>query len=151
MSILLALRGRTSNLTGALVWGGGAACLFLVLFTATSNLWVGMTAMVLTGGAIVTAAISAQTLVQNVVANEFRARMISIYLALALGSTAIGTWILGRIADVIGIQLTVGGAAVVTLAAILGYARPMLKRRAEMEADPPTPPADMSANSAAAQ
>ena len=151
MSILLALRGRTSNLTGALVWGGGAACLFLVLFTATSNLWVGMTAMVLTGGAIVTAAISAQTLVQNVVANEFRARMISIYLALALGSTAIGTWILGRIADVIGIQLTVGGAAVVTLAAILGYARPMLKRRAEMEADPPTPPADTSANSAATQ
>lgn len=139
MSIVMALRGRTEHLTRIMIFSAIGAATTLILFAATNTFWIGIVLMVFTGAFVVVAAISAQTLVQNVVANEYRARTISVYLALALGSVALGTWILGMIADLIGLQLTVGAAAAIGLVSMIAYARPIQARRAEMEREPEHP------------
>lgn len=133
VSIVITVRGRATGLTNFLVWGLGLASISMVVFASTTNFWIGLAAMVIIGGFANGGAIAAFTLVQHVVDDAYRGRVISVHLALSLGGTAIGVLILGAIAEATGLQITVAGAALLTLALVAIFGRPLLARRAGIE------------------
>ena len=69
-----------------------------------STLVVGMT--------VVAGSITAQTLIQNAVDPEVRARVISITAVLSWGLPAIGAFLMGWIAEFIGLSITLASGAI---------------------------------------
>ena len=135
-SLMITVRGRTEGLTRVLIFAMVVSAAGLLLFTATANLWVGLLAMALTGGLATIGAISAQSLIQNMVDDAFRARVISVQIALVQGAAAIGALTLGAIAELIGLRPAEASAAVLTLLIVGLTAGPLLRRTATIEAEP---------------
>ena len=92
-----------------------------------------LVAVTFIGGLIVATEMSAQTLVQNIVADEFRARIISINLAIAVGSPAFGTFAIGWFAEIVGLQMALGASAIIALIAVMFFGRKLLAAGAEVE------------------
>ena len=135
-SLMITVRGRTEGLTRMLIFAMVVSAAGLLLFTPTANLWVGLLAMALTGGLATIGAISAQSLIQNIVDDAFRARVISVQIALVQGAAAIGALTLGAIAELIGLRPAEASAAVLTLLIVGLTAGPLLRRTATIEAEP---------------
>ena len=92
--------------------------------------------MVFVGGLIVATDLGAQTLIQNMVVDEYRARVISISVSIAWGGPAFGTLAIGWLAELLGFQLALGAAAITVLMAVALLGRKLLFRSVEMEAEP---------------
>jgi MFS family permease len=137
VSIGITVRGRAEGLTTLLVWGVALSAIAMVLFATTSNFWFGLAAMAIIGGFANGGAIAAFTLVQHVVDDSYRARVISVHLALSLGGAATGVLVLGAIAEFFGLQFTVAGGALLALVAVAIFGRPLMARRHGIEADHP--------------
>ena len=135
-SLILAIRGRTQGLTRIYVYGAVLTAIALLVFVSTTQVPLALISITFVGGFIVTADISAQTLVQNMVTDEYRARVISIYLAIALGASAFGTLAIGWLAEFIGFQLALGAAVVVAVIAIALLSRKLISRSVEIERGP---------------
>jgi len=131
----LAFRGRTQGLTTFLVIGQTGAALSLIAFTLTDNFYLGLFALVLVGGFLVSAATSAQALIQHRVDDEYRARVISINVSLAVGAPAFSTLIIGGLAEIFGLQLAVAGPAILSIGIFLPIGLSLRKRRHEIEAE----------------
>ena len=67
------------------------------------------------GAAMLTGNVSAQTLVQNSVESQMRARVMSLFIVFAYGLPAIGAIIMGWIANYTGLQITIGSGALFML------------------------------------
>lgn len=79
-----------------------AAGLFLA--AATTNYIVGLSGFLLMGVAHVSIAISVNTAVQIQVAEEVRGRVLSIYLMSIFGGIPLGSFLWGRLGDIIGMR-----------------------------------------------
>ena len=132
---IIAFRGRTKGLTTFLVIGQTGAALSLIAFTLTDNFYLGLFALVLVGGFLVSAATSAQSLIQHSVDDNYRARVISINVSLAVGAPAFSALIIGGLAEIYGLQLAVAGPAVLSIAIFLPVGLLLRKRRHEIEAE----------------
>jgi predicted MFS family arabinose efflux permease len=157
-SIVLILTGdrrRRSRvaLTGLLLYGFGA-----IAVVTTRTLAVGLAAFLVMGLAHVLTGISMNTTLQLQVSEEYRGRVISLYLMALLAGMPIGALISGRLGDVIGLRPTIavsgGLLVVVTLVAaarshlfagmdVLGeqhHVAPASVRPAVADAAPASPP-----------
>jgi hypothetical protein len=90
--------------------------------------------MVIAGGFIVTAAISAQTLVQSTVALDYRGRVLAVYLSLVPSAQSIGSFIIGWVAEWTGLRWGVAAGAVGTLFASVVWGPSIWRRAHEIEA-----------------
>ena len=135
-AFFLALHGATRGLTRILSVGLITTCLALIGFALTDIYNVGLVALFFVGGFLVAASISAQTLVQHCLADEFRGRVISIYVSISVGVPAIGTLAMGWIAESLGLQMTLVGITVIALIAFIPLVVIFLKRDKEIEAEP---------------
>ena len=88
------------------------------------------------GGFIAAAEIGVLTIVQNIVIDEYRARVISIILAIVVGVPAFGSLALGWLADRVGFQVAQGVAVILALIFILPLGRILVSRSVELEAQP---------------
>jgi MFS family permease len=106
-------RSRTA-LTGLLLYGCGA-----ITVVVTTKLAVGLVAFLLMGLAHVLTGISMNTALQVQVSEEYRGRVISLYLMALLAGMPIGALISGRLGDVIGLRPTLAGSGALLIAITL--------------------------------
>jgi MFS family permease len=106
-------RSRTA-LTGLLLYGCGAMAV-----VATTKLAVGLAGFLLMGLAHVLTGISMNTALQVQVSEEYRGRVISLYLMALLAGMPIGALISGRLGDVIGLRPTLAGSGALLVAITL--------------------------------
>ena len=113
----------------------------MLLFVASGNIWIGTILIAIVGMTIVAGAITAQTLIQNSVDQNIRARIISITAVLAWGLPAIGAAAMGWVAEFLGLSTTlVIGAGLTALLWLWGHSAgvrlaPMLEKGPVAEAE----------------
>jgi MFS transporter, DHA1 family, staphyloferrin A biosynthesis exporter len=102
-----------------LVLSGGLFAFSLLLFSISTSMWFTVGLVIVIG---VTQAIRASlnmALVQSNVADEYRGRVISIYM-MEMGLISLGAFAMGLLAEVFGIQAVLAGAALGMLLIMLG-------------------------------
>ncbi len=132
----LARRGRTHGLTRLLVlstFGTGIAVALAMQFT---ELWLAAIFFCCMGIFMLIGNVSAQTLIQNSVAPEYRARVMGLFIMFGHGLPALGALVQGWVANYVGLQVAVGSSALLMLGFGLWslYARKVMK--SELERDP---------------
>jgi MFS family permease len=135
LSIVMAVRGRIDGMARLFVVSAAVAAASVLVFVWAGNFWVAVAAMVFAGAAIVVGAICAQTLVQSTVEPEFRGRVIAVYLSLAPSAQAVGSFVVGWLAEFTSLTSAVA-AGVIAALVIIGIMGPRIWRRGPaMEAE----------------
>ena len=115
-SLVLARRGQTRGLTKVLVWstfGTGIsvwAALHMPSIELAAVAFCSMGIFMLCGN------VSAQTLVQNNVSSDMRARVLGLFIVFGHGLPALGALVQGWLATFFGLPAAVGGSAILMLA-----------------------------------
>lgn len=140
--VWLARRGSTVGLLPIALAGAGASGISLLLFTATDNFWIAIPAIAMFGAAVVSSAISTQTLLLGAVGEHMRGRVLSLYGVIFRGGPAVGSLLMGGLSDLVGLRwpLAVGGLLCVAAAALTWRGRwrmiVLLERRAGKMPEP---------------
>jgi len=111
----IAFRGRIEGLSNWAITGGLILVLATLGFAATDQLWLGLIFAGLTAFGINTMSTSIQTITQSVVSDGMRGRVMSLYSLIFRGLPAIGSLVLGSIADKIGLSRTFTIVALMSL------------------------------------
>jgi predicted MFS family arabinose efflux permease len=111
----LAQRGGVRGFAGIIMWSLFLVSVSLIIFATAGNYWVALPIMAITGGAIVVQGVATQTLLQTVVATEFRGRVMASYGIVARGGPALGALVMGGISEYLGLLAPVAGGAVLCL------------------------------------
>lgn len=111
----LARRGEMAGLTALLVLSTAITGVALMLAMQFRSIYVAALFLVLMGAFMLAGNVSAQTLVQNAVEPPYRARVMSIFIVFAYGLPAVGSVLMGAIAQRAGLQATIGAGAVFML------------------------------------
>jgi MFS family permease len=128
-SMYLALRqsvvglGRVITI-GTVAFGGG-----LVAFSLSRTLWPAMAMLVIVGFGFIAQLASSNTILQTIVEERFRGRVMAFYAMCILGTVPVGSLFAGVIADRIGAVATVrlGGIICLASAAWFGYSLPTFR------------------------
>lgn len=123
----IAFRGRIEGLSNWAITGGLILVLATLGFAATDQLWLGLIFAGLTAFGINTMSTSIQTITQSVVSDGMRGRVMSLYSLIFRGLPAIGSLVLGSIADKIGLSRTF---VIVALMSLCVWGLVALKARA---------------------
>jgi MFS family permease len=113
-ALFLATRRRPSAWAiagGAVALGAG-----LVLAAALPRFSSALVAMTIAGGGAIWMAANGNTLIQSIVPDELRGRVIGVYMTVFAGSTPIGGVIAGALASALGAAAAIGIGGVSTLA-----------------------------------
>lgn len=111
----LAQRGRVTGLTAhvvlaVLILGAG-----LIGFTATTNFYIALACLLVTGFALIAIGAGEQMLIQTAVDSAVRGRVMSLYGLIGRGAPALGAMSMGALAEVYGFRIPVFGGAVVLI------------------------------------
>jgi MFS family permease len=98
--------------------GSGAA---LIVFSYTSTLWLALPMLYLVGMGAMLSAASANTVLQTIVEDRLRARVVSIYMMSFLGVTPLGALFAGMVAESIGPPATLALGGIFAIAAAFTY------------------------------
>lgn len=134
----LAGRGRTEGLVQIFLIGVALACVTMIGFVATNIMIIGMVALLLVGFGLVSAHTAATTLIQNAVAQEVRARVMSFSGVIGVSGPALGAILIGWAANIYGFQLPMGVSAGLALIAFLWAMRNVRRYAPAMERGPDT-------------
>jgi predicted MFS family arabinose efflux permease len=105
----MAYRGRASRRT--LFAGASAFSVLLFLVAASPSAWITVPLLVLLGFASITFMATANTLLQLTAPPELRGRVMSLWALLFLGTTPIGSMIIGALSERYSVQSAVEGMA----------------------------------------
>ncbi len=114
-SLWLARRGQTAGLTKLLISSTIVTGISLMLAMQFKTIWFAAAFLAIMGAAMLSGNVSAQTLVQNSVASDMRARVMSIFIVFAYGLPAVGAVIMGWVASYAGLQTAIGAGALFML------------------------------------
>ncbi len=100
----------------------------LIAFSFTHTLWLSLLLLPVAGAGLMLQSASANTILQTVVSEDLRGRVMAFYSVAVLGTQPIGSLLAGVLADRIGAQNTILAGAVVCVAAGIWFAvqRPSL-------------------------
>ena len=117
----LAIRPSIRGLLSQIPFTAAAAGAALIVFSFSSSLWVALPMLFLVGmGSMITAA-STNTVLQTIVEDRMRARVVSIYMMSFLGVAPLGALSAGLLAERIGPPATLALGGVLALAAAFLY------------------------------
>ena len=126
----LAVRPTVRGLLSQLPIAAGAAGVALIAFSFSTSLWIALPMLFFTGmGAMITAA-STNTVLQTIVEDRMRARVVSIYMMSFLGVAPLGALSAGMLAERIGPPATLALGGIVALCAAFAYWMSLEKIRA---------------------
>ncbi len=117
--VMLARRGTMTGLTRFVSFtmlGMGTA---QIAFLASGHLWYAAPFLTLSGFFMLGGSVSSQTLIQNAVESEMRARVMSLFVVISWGVPSLGSMTMGWVASYAGLQPTLFAGALMTLAAWL--------------------------------
>jgi MFS family permease len=102
----------------------------LVLFAFSGSLWLSLVLLVAAGFGMMTQMASCNTVLQTIVEDDMRGRVMSFYTMAFTGTAPIGSLLLGLLADGIGAPAAIGlgGAACVAAGIVFGQRLPVLRR-----------------------
>jgi MFS family permease len=117
----LAVRTSVRGLLRQLPFTAAAAGIALIVFSFASSLWLALPMLYFVGmGAMITAA-STNTVLQTIVEDRMRARVVSIYMMSFLGVAPLGALFAGMLAERIGPPATLALGGATALCAALTY------------------------------
>lgn len=103
---------------GTLAFGSG----LLVLALARTS-WIALPALTLLGGGFMIQMAATNTILQTIVSEELRGRVMSFYTMAFLGTAPIGSLVAGVLAELIGTPATIGVGGLACLAGAAWFAR----------------------------
>ncbi len=117
----LAIRPSVRGLLSQIPFTAAAAGIALIVFSFSSSLWIALPMLYFVGmGAMITAA-STNTVLQTIVEDRMRARVVSIYMMSFLGVAPLGALLAGALAERIGPPATLALGGAFALAAAFLY------------------------------
>lgn len=117
----LAIRPSIRGLLSQIPFTAAAAGIALIVFSLSSSLWIALPMLFFVGmGAMLTAA-STNTVLQTIVEDRMRARVVSIYMMSFLGVAPLGALLAGVLAERIGPPATLALGGAFSLAAAFLY------------------------------
>ena len=120
--------GLTHNLqASATMLGAG-----LVLFALSKTLWLSVLLMAVVGFGIMQALAGANTIIQTLISDEKRGRVMSYYTMAVAGATPFGSLAIGAVASRLGAPLTLVAAGLLCLVASIWFTTELPKVRAVM-------------------
>jgi MFS family permease len=119
-TLYLASRQRVRGLGRIIAVGSATAGIALMLFSLSRVLWLSALLMVFVGAGIIVTAASVNTILQTVVDDDKRGRVMSLYTMSFLGMSPVGSLAAGQLAHLIGAPdtLLAGGACCLAGAAL---------------------------------
>lgn len=106
------------RLAGTSAMGFGAG---LLAFSLSQSLATGSACVALVGFCMITQTASTNTLLQSLVPEALRGRLMSLYVIMFMGMAPIGSLVQGRLAQDYGVQAVLAGGALLTIAAGLVF------------------------------
>jgi MFS family permease len=128
-AILLASRRETRGLGRWIALAAAGFGASLILFSLSRTLWLSILFLVPAGFTMIVQMASSNTLVQAMVPDKLRGRVMSVYSMMFLGMAPFGSLLAGALAERIGAPTTVatGGAVCMAGALLLGRRLPALR------------------------
>jgi MFS family permease len=114
-SLWLARRGRMEGLSRIMLLNFLITGVILIVFFFSSSLAIGVAALVVYGFCSACVMISNQSLIQGVVEDHMRARVMSLYALTVRAIPALGAFIVGHLADLTGLVSALLGGVVLGL------------------------------------
>lgn len=127
-TIYLASRHTVLGLGRVIIAATVALSTGLIAFSFTHTLWLSLLLLPIVGAGMMLQSASANTILQTVVSEDMRGRVMAFYSVAVLGTQPIGSLVAGILADRIGAQHTILAGAVICLGAAAWFAmkRPAL-------------------------
>lgn len=148
-AITLAARGSVKGLATLIVFATSVYGVGLMWFSLTSNFYIALIALVVMGYGVMTNMSATNTLLQAMVEDNMRGRVMAFYSMAFMGAMPIGSFIGGYLAGAIGPQHTtlIGGIFALIasgyfyskLPIIREHARPVLQRKGILPGPVPRP------------
>jgi MFS family permease len=119
-ALTLAGRRNVRGLTRWVAWGAGSFGVALNLFSVSRHFWLSVVLLVPVGYSLMVQLAASNTLLQAMVPDRLRGRVMSVYSMMILGMAPFGGLIAGYVAERLGAPITVaGGGAICMIAAVL--------------------------------
>src|SRR5438128_5191288 len=131
-ALALALRGRGVRKGSTLLNGGAAFAALLVAFGAARSFATALLLLALAGCAMIVTTALANTMLQTLVPDELRGRVMAFYAFVFVGMAPLGAFQAGLVAEHTDAptSIALGGAGCVVAAAIAAWRVPALRRTA---------------------
>lgn len=129
---VLSARGSTRGLTTLIAVSTACAGIALALFSVTRWYPLSLALMAVTGFGILATTVSISMILQTVVEDRVRGRVMSLYTAAFLGVAPLGGFVAGAAADVFGAAYTIGAGGLAC--AVTGLVLARMRKRLAAEA-----------------
>jgi MFS family permease len=128
-ALALAARSRLTGISRWIAFAAGGFGVSLALFALSRNFWLSAGLLIPVGFCMMLETSSSNTLLQAMVPDELRGRVMAIYSMMFMGMAPFGAFFGGALADRIGAPTTVavGGVACVGAALIFGMRLPQIR------------------------
>ena len=117
----LALKPSVRGLLSLIPFTAALSGVGLIVFSFTTSLWLALPMLYLVGMGAMLSAASTNTVLQTIVEDRMRARVVAIYMMSFLGVTPLGALFAGTVAEHIGAPATLGLGGVLALCAAFVY------------------------------
>lgn len=131
-AILLARRSSVRGLTGWLWMTGSLATIGIIGFSLSRNEWLSFLCMAITGMGLMGVSATVNTILQSIVEENMRGRVVSIYTTFFVGAAPLGHLAAGWLAEHIGAARTFTVCGLVCAAAVAIYALYLPRLRAHL-------------------
>jgi len=122
-ALYIAFRKSVLGLGRQIAWASAVFGLGLIVFPLSSALWISLILLVLAGSAMMLATSGCNTILQTIVDDDKRGRVMSFYATALLGVAPLGSLLAGSLASHIGAVSTVQLAGAAGFASALAFAR----------------------------
>ena len=120
--LFLASRKDVPGLGRQIAWASGMFGLSLIAFSFSGVLWLSLMFLVMTGFAMMIATAASNTILQTVVEDDKRGRVMSLFVMTLLGGAPLGSLLAGSVAAHIGVALVVQIAGAMCIVGSLVFA-----------------------------
>lgn len=121
-ALYLAARRTVLGLGRAIVYSTSVFGVGLIAFSMSRSLWLSLLVLPLVGGGMMVTMAATNTIIQTIVTDDLRGRVMSFYTMAFLGTAPIGSLLAGVLADRIGPARTILLGGVCCLAAMAWFA-----------------------------
>ena len=121
-AVLLARRPNVRGLTDWLLMTGALSAIGIIGFSFSRNEWLSFLCMALTGMGLMGSSVAVNTIVQSIVEDDMRGRVVSIYSTFFIGAAPLGHLAAGWLAEKIGAPWTFTVCGVLCAVAVGIYA-----------------------------
>jgi len=122
-ALVLAMRQQLRGLGNFVAYSAMGLGFSLVLFSASHWFWISFTILIFSGFTMMMQFTATNTLIQAMVPDQLRGRVMSIYSMMFLGMSPLGSLLAGTLADHIGAPVTVAIGGLASCLGGLAFAR----------------------------